>query len=254
MNRDPTSYKGTAVLACARLSNLVYELPIHIRRRIGSIIPCRTLTIRSLPTWNSRVIVATTDDAVYVVARGTVFTSWKSWKANLKVSRTRWMNGKVHSGFLAVQRKAKRVYQPILNRPENRDKDTVFTGHSQGGAVSFVATIDHSVRWSTPGNAANITFGQPRTADRKLCRSAEVRIGPMSTRVANGRDIVVGVPYVWQGYDHLRWFCQYRRKGKVHRRSQRPGAGWYTLTASVRKHFMKNYEQRAVINRNVVIP
>lgn len=253
MRRNPTSYRGKTVLTSARLSELVYELPGRIRREIGSIIACQRLTIRALPKYNSRVLVATTHDSVFVVVRGTVFTSWKSWKANLKIRRSRWMKGKVHSGFLAVQKKAKRVYRPILTKAENRNKDVYFIGHSQGGAVSFVAAIDHGVRWSTLDIAANLTFGQPRTANKTLCRSAETRIGATCTRVANGRDIVVGVPYVWQGYDHLRWLYHYRRKGKVRQRTQRPGAGWYVATASIPKHFMKNYRKRAAINRNVNI-
>ncbi|MDE2259240.1 MAG: hypothetical protein KGK17_02815, partial [Betaproteobacteria bacterium] len=93
------------------------------------------------------------------------------------------------------------------------------------------------------------TFGQPRTGNKQFCRIAEIRLGRNHSRVVNRGDIVVGVPFVRQGFDHVRDFLQYDDRGVVIRRQQKEGAGWFHV--NIPDHFMKNYSASADKNEAV---
>ncbi|SRR6266699_2948245 len=238
---------GQEALTCAGLSELIYELPYQIRLRIGGIVGNAQLAVRTIPHRNSRILVVASNTTVYVVFRGTVFGSLRSWQANLATNRKNWMNGKVHRGFLGVLKHAKPFFKPILAQRSNHTKEIYFTGHSQGGAVAFLAAMDNSRPIATSRLAKSYTFGQPRAGNRQFCRSAETRLGGSCSRIANGRDVVVGVPLVWQGYGHTRDFLHYNASGTIVRRRQSTGGGWFH--ASIRDHSMANY--RAFARKNV---
>lgn len=246
------AYDGKEALTCARLSELVYELPYRIRLQIGGIVRNAQVTyFRTIPHRNSRILVATSNTTVYVVFRGTVFRSLRSWQANLSTNRKNWMNGKVHGGFLGVLNHAKPFFKPILAQRSNRTKEIYFTGHSQGGAVSFLAAMDNCRLILTSRLAKNYTFGQPRAGDRQFCRSAETRLGGNCSRIANRRDLVVGVPLVVQGYDHIRDFFHYNASGKIVRRRQSMWGGWFHT--SLKDHSMANYLAFAKKNVGVTV-
>lgn len=245
---------GKQALTCAGLSDLAYRGPHQIRRqikRIAGIIGIATVAIRTIPHRNSRILVVTDSSAIYVVFRGTVMTSWPSWKANLTVTRTRWMNGKVHKGFLGLLNQARSFFKPKLAQISSRGKPIYFTGHSQGGAVAFLAAMDNIRLAITSRKAENFTFGQPRTGNKHFCRNAETRLRGNCHRIVNGRDLVVGVPFVLQGYDHIRDYLHYGVNQTIIRRRQAPGAGW--LSASVKDHSIANYLNAAQKNVHVTV-
>ncbi len=241
------AYDGQEALTCARLSELVYKLPYQIRLRIGEVVENAQVAIRTIPHRNSRILVATSHSTVYVVFRGTVSGSLRSWQANLTTNRKNWMTGKVHGGFLEVLNHAKHFFKPILAQRSNRTKEIYFTGHSQGGAVAFLAAMDNTRLILTSRLAESYTFGQPRAGNRHFCRSAETRLGGSCSRLANGRDLVVGVPPVWQGYGHIRDFLHYNASGTIVRRRQSTGSGWFH--ASVSDHSIAKY--RAFARKNI---
>ncbi len=248
MFSNPTAYAGGAVNVSAQLCALCYELPYLIRARIGGLLQVTALSIRTFRNGNSRVVVVVTDDAVYVVIRGTVFTSLKSWMVNLDFGKKQWMNGKVHAGFLQMHVQAKSFYMPIIRRQSSRDKQVLFLGHSQGGAIAYLSAVDRMRLGRVRQPVENVTFGQPRTGDRAFSRLAEKRTGGACTRVTNSRDIVVGLPSVIQGYDHFRFSFHYESGGNVVRRLQAPGAGWFNPMPSISNHSMKRYAARAQLN------
>jgi triacylglycerol lipase len=245
------AYVGKEALTCAELSELVYQMPYQIRLRISAIVANAQVTFRTIPNRNSRVLVAVSNTTIYVVFRGTVFSSLRSWQANLSTNRRNWMNGKVHGGFLGILNYAIPFFRPILAQPGNRAKEIYFTGHSQGGAVAFLAAMDNSRPISTSRFFKSYTFGQPRTANAYFCRSAEARMGSSCSRVANRRDVVVGVPLVWQGYDHIRDFLHYDSIGVVFRRRQATRAGWFH--ASIGDHSVTKYVSSAQKNVGVTV-
>lgn len=245
------AYVGQEAFTCAALSELVYRMPYQIRLGIGTIVRNAQVTFRTISHRNSRVLVAVSNRTVYIVFRGTVFKSLRSWQANLSTNRMNWMNGKVHGGFLRVLNQAIPFFRPILAQSSNRSKDIYFTGHSQGGAVAFLAAMDNSRPISTSRLFKNYTFGQPRAGNAYFCRSAETRLGTGCSRVANRRDLVVGVPLVWQGYDHIRDFLYYDANGTIVRRRQRTRAGWFH--ASIRDHSIANYRGFAQKNVGVTV-
>jgi len=159
--------------------------------------------------------------------------SWRSVYANLKVLRKIWRFGKVHRGFLGLLIVAKPFYLSNLQAHGGTQKDIFFTGHSQGGAVAFLAAMDNVQRGASYQGINNYTFGQPRTGDKSFCRRAELHLGSRCIRITNRRDIFVGLPLVSQGYDHTRDFFNYNSNGKITRKLQSAGAGWhgYSFTA-----------------------
>jgi len=245
------AYIGREALTCAELSELVYELPYRIRSRIGKIVGNAQVTVRTIPSKNSRILVAIGSTAIYVVFRGTVFKGLRSWQTNLATNRKNWMSGKVHGGFLGVLNLARPFFRPILAQCSNHMKDVYFTGHSQGGAVAFLAAIDNSRPISTSRISRNYTFGQPRAGNNQFCRSAEIRLRGSCSRVVNGRDLVVGLPIVLQGYGHFREYLHYGANGKITRRRQNMGSGWFH--ANINDHFMANYRALALKNVDVSI-
>lgn len=175
--------------------------------------------------------------------------SVKSWMVNLSTLRRRWFGGKVHRGFSGVLTRAKPFFGPKLAGAGARPKEIYFTGHSQGGAVAFLAAMDGTRPGRSARFAMTYSFGQPRAGNARFCRQAERRLAGRCRRIVNKNDVVVGVPLVVQGYDHVRDYLHYDRNGSVARRRQ--GAGWWGFSAS--DHSMTGYLKIANKNSNVVL-
>lgn len=233
--------KKDEILRCAEFSDIAYELPYKIWSILNAYTDVEQVNFRTIKRGNFRVVVVSTSDIIYVVFRGTVINSGRSILTDFKTLRTRWLKGKVHSGFLGLLIKAKPFYKSMLRRPENLDKGVVFVGHSQGGAVAFLAAMDNSFPKNVISRLGrSYTYGQPRTGNKEFCRNAESRLGDECTRIANGRDIVVGLPFKWQGYDHIRDYFHVSSK-TGYARYRRDSRAWPLFSSSIRDHFMKNY-------------
>jgi len=247
------SYDGQTALICAQLSDLAYKLPYQIRLRTNGIVGKAIIAIKTIQHGNLRVLTITTNTSVYIVFRGTDFSNKKSRQANILFLKKNWMKGKVHRGFLGLLDHAKIFYKPKVKQQINQTKNIYFTGHSQGGAVAFLAAMDNTRPASTAISATNYTFGQPRTGDKQFCRNAESRLGGDCLRITNNCDIVVGLPMVWQGYDHIRDYLHYNSRGALSRRHQRAGARWWNGFPSGKDHRMKNYLEASRKNIHVSV-
>jgi hypothetical protein len=259
MSSNPTSYRGPDVEACAHLSECVYEPTYKLRRRVRALALSRNWNLVDLVTISfqngeSRVMVAVTDDDVYVVFRGTVPTRWTSWRVNATgLGRRQWLKGTVHVGYLRMLMQAKYAYRRLVRSAANKLKPITFTGHSQGGAIAFLAAMDETRRRDPRAASSSVTFGQPRCGDRTYCRTAEGRIGTTHTRVTNSRDSIPGVPPVSLGFDHFRYWFHYTRRGKVRRRSQAPGGSRLFSLSGLLHHPMKKYVSKAAANQQTFL-
>lgn len=245
------AYFGNVALICARLSEIVYKFPYEIRRDVPKFFASKPqIATCSISKKDSRVLVVSSDDAIYIIFRGTV-GSIRSWMQNLKIRRKRWGKGKVHRGFLDIYSLAKPFITNNLHKPGNRDKHIYITGHSQGGAVVFLTSSSTGFTTGIPTPTATYTFGQPRTGDKPYCRYCETYLSLDNSRVANNRDLVVGVPFVWNGYDHTRDYLHFNAVGTIKRHRQSAGQSWPYW--SISDHKIPQYVTGAVINKNIII-
>lgn len=204
---------------------------------------------------NSRVLVVCRGDRAYVVYRGTniAFRSdycgtRRSVSANVKCKKLRWGSGLVHSGFLRIVRETESFVHHSIRRHSTDVREIFFTGHSQGGAVAYLAAMTFLLRSGTRSPFAVYTFGQPRAGDAQFSRDAEFRLGAIYGRVVNARDLFVGTPLIRQGYDHTREFFHFGPDQLVTRRMQSCGQGWPFSLGGFKDHSMDNYLRLCVHN------
>lgn len=247
---QPGSYNGPTARLCAELSFLAYALPGEIRRRVPHFVPNAKIAMRTSFLGNFRVLVIAGDTEIFIVFRGTVPSSIRSILPNLKIARTRWGKGLVHRGFLTLYRRAQPFITQQLQKYPAGSKEIYFTGHSQGAAVCYLGGMTFRSTHGLPNPGAIYNFGQPRTGNAAYVRDSEHQLGRRFSRLANGKDIIVGVPFVWMGYDHSREYLHYGANGKISRQTRAPGSGWPFFTASLHDHHMLQYLRRSQMNEN----
>lgn len=249
-----TAYDGTTARVCAQLSHLVYQRPGRIRRRLADVLEGPDSAIRTGPLGNVRVLFVSTPRDIFVVFRGTVPMSIRSVLVNLRVGRKRWCTGRVHRGFLGAQQGSLSFITRNLAKYGTVGKRLHFAGHSQGGAIAYISAVTFDARAGLPGPWAAYTFGQPRAGDAPFARDAERRLAGAYSRIANNRDLFVGVPFVRMGYDHTRDYLHYGGTWLVTRRRQAVGQGWPFLGGSLSDHGMLGYLRRSQFNEGRAPP
>jgi predicted lipase len=232
------SYNGSTARICAELSFNAYKSPGDIRQRIAELIPNAVVRVHNGLPGNTQVVVVSTAEAVFVVFRGTIL-SVRSFVANLGVRRTRWGNGRVHWGFLRIVAGASPLILQDLRDYQSSTKSLCFTGHSQGGAAAYLVGVTFALRTGLQAPSAVYTYGQPRAGDAQFSRDAEARLQRTLSRITNGRDVVVGVPFVRMGYDHIREYLHYGQGQIITRLRQSAGKGWPCM--SFADHSMLQY-------------
>lgn len=113
---------------------------------------------------------------------------------NMKTEFIESQIGKCHKGFFksfsSIQDKLSRVLE------KHKDKKTVLTGHSLGGAIALIAAsyiqFDQCV-----------TFGSPRVFDSKAVRLYSDLYGHKTYRYTMAGDFIVRVPWPFTGYRHV---------------------------------------------------
>lgn len=243
----PGPYSGDTARACAELSNLVYGYPALIRRRATTEFEFADVHIATTWLANSRVVIFSRAGEIVVTFRGTVRGA-RSWIVNFKAMRKRWGTGRVHRGFLRAFLRAWPFISARINDYQDGTKALYFTGHSQGGAVGLLAAFTFEISTGTQSPDAVYTFGQPRAGNKAFCREIEQRMARRISRVVNNRDVVVGVPFVRQGYDHFREYLHYGKRWKVTRRKLGIGETWKLSRGGVADHEMIQYLRRAHVN------
>ena len=248
------AYSGKLTHTCAQLSALVYELPGKIVYELPAIFKNNNYDYKIFPfvSKNSRLLMVSTHNSIFIVFRGTVFKSKTSWVQNLKIVKRRWIKGRVHRGFLGIYKRTAPSICNWLRKHYTDDKQIYITGHSQGGAVAFITAISSEIVPALPKPSNVYTFGQPRAGDNVTCRHTEQYLATDLSRIANKRDVVIGVPFVWNGYDHTCDYYHYNYFNNIHSKKQNPGQSWPFFTASITDHFMKNYLIGSAKNINIV--
>ncbi|KAJ9060186.1 hypothetical protein DSO57_1020346 [Entomophthora muscae] len=160
-------------------------------------------------TLDTRAIIATNSarKEIILAFRGTQTNV--NWAENLLFSHTP-INvaplATVHTGFKNIADAMAPEYiqalQLLLATPAYKDYDVVVTGHSLGGAVAQLASIqvhqDLDIEWE---RIKIVTFGQPRVGNIIFARWFNQK--PVTfTRVVHENDLVPHVPPLFTGYIH----------------------------------------------------
>ncbi len=105
--------------------------------------------------------------------------------------------GYVHRGFNECWQSVR----PVVERLLRGAKTISITGHSLGGAMAVLASLD------LPNVAEVVTFGQPRVGDQRFADAFDTSAPPL-TRYAYELDAVPWIPGYLAGYRHcgaFRW-------------------------------------------------
>ncbi|NDJ16051.1 lipase family protein [Myxacorys almedinensis] len=209
-------------LQCAILSREIYQDFASIRfSDFPSITP---ELISQADTDTQCAVFADGGNAIYIVFQGS--TSDLDWETNLEFKQElvdfkqeviqeqivqdkeqvypygaeSKSGAKMHKGFVTAYFS---VRDQIFNylRSRNVSRVTV-TGHSLGGALATLCTVDLQFNFSGQFAIDNYTFGAPRVGNDGFVESFNRRI-PDSFRFVYGMDIVAAIPRVWQGYRHV---------------------------------------------------
>lgn len=123
------------------------------------------------------------------------------WQSNRNAELADWLVGKVHEGFLLGWHEIRvPIRRALANLPQ---MPLHLYGHSRGGALAMLASID-----LLRPPATITTFGCPRAGNWTFCRAVEAtgaKITRYETRtlpVAGFRDAVPHLPPEAVGYDH----------------------------------------------------
>ncbi len=162
--------------------------------------------------------------------------------------------GKVHLGFYKAYRSVKEGILAYLNRPGNREKKIILTGHSQGGAIATLLAVWLRQRGFNVYRA--FSFGSPRVGDRSFARAYGAWLSGIYLRFVNEDDVVTKLPPVF--YRHVGRLILFDREGRVLHRSEgklRYKLLWLgisrrfkelkeELRGSLKAHSLKRYKEK----------
>lgn len=109
---------------------------------------------------------------------------------------------KIHSGFVDAYNSIREELIPIIaTLLQEKDRPIFFTGHSLGGALATLSSLDVSLGLNVPGTRISVsTFGSPRVGNNAFREIYDDQI-PMNWRLVAGGDIISRLPKV--GYAHV---------------------------------------------------
>lgn len=81
-------------------------------------------------------------------------------------------------------------------------KNILIVGHSLGGALAHIASLDMQFNFGDRMSISCVSFGSPRVFNHAGVASYNRRV-PNTVRVVNGSDPVPRVPFAEMGYEHV---------------------------------------------------
>ena len=142
---------------------------------------------------------------------------------------------RVHSGFIKAWKCVRDEVIPYLlfKYEETGLKNFIFIGHSLGGALAQLASLDFQYHMNKLENSFDIscvTFGAPRVGNYYFKSSRDKRV-PKTLNLINDEDPVFYQPWILLGY---------RRSGEV-RRIGRRSRLWLPSALRIKSHYLTNY-------------
>jgi len=135
------------------------------------------------------------DNDVIVVCRGTEVKQIADVKADLSISRTSAIQGKIHIGF---NHYVDKIWAGILTRgmdAKKNNKALWLTGHSLGAAMATIMAYRFATYDLGPTPSGLFTYGSPRVGNRKFINYFNT-LPFEHHRWVNDGDIVTKIPLV----------------------------------------------------------
>jgi len=134
------------------------------------------------------------EEDVIVVCRGTEVKQISDVKADLSISKTKTLVGKLHIGF---NHYVDKIWTNILVRgvdAKKKDKSLWLTGHSLGAAMATIMAYRFANYDLSATPAGLFTYGSPRVGDRKFVNYFN-QLPFEHHRWVNDGDIVTKIPF-----------------------------------------------------------
>lgn len=146
-----------------------------------------------------------TTDTIYVCFRGT--SSTKDKLIDLQLTTTRFLQEHVfvHKGFYdqyqSISKEIKHHIHNIL--AYYRQPNILCCGHSLGGALATICSVDLKFSVCAPNNVSNVTFGSPRVGNKHFRNLYASLINHKNSfRIADRNDPISYVPILYT-YHHV---------------------------------------------------
>lgn len=172
----------------AKMSNYCYNKPEFMR------VSFEEYDVKYYGYKGSDAYVLEDDVDMIVVCRGTEVKQFADIKADLSISKTSVMEGKLHIGF---NHYVDKIWTPILSRgvdAKKNNKNVWFTGHSLGAAMATIMAYRFAKYDMIPMPAGLFTYGSPRVGDRKFINFFNT-LPFEHHRWVNDGDIVTKIPF-----------------------------------------------------------
>lgn len=187
----------------------------------------------------------TTTDNIYVIFRGS--DAINDFLADINIFQTKLVlpyegqmdsasKVKVHSGFLSYWKIVRtQVLEELLNlHYQNPGANFIFLGHSLGGALAQLASLDFQFQHQDkviPPKITCVTFGTPRVGNSDFVVSRDKRV-PRTLNLVNQDDLVFYQPWEIFGY---------RRSGHILQIGKKPLL-WRPSIFRIHTHFLDSYQ------------
>jgi triacylglycerol lipase len=185
----------------AEASALVYVDDAAYVEAAFSRIGARRVVCRGfVPEAKSEAVVATFDDAAWIVFRGTEPNDPRDFLTDLDVRLAAFPGeGRVHAGFLAAL-DDRGLYAALAADFASVAGPVFLAGHSLGGGLAILAAARFVAEGVVPAARLRVVaFGCPRPGDAAFAAAYPVR----AWRVVHGRDLVPSLPPRRLGYRHV---------------------------------------------------
>lgn len=172
----------------AKMSNYCYNKPEFMR------VSFEEYDVKYYGYQGSDAYVLEDDVDMIVVCRGTEVKQFADIKADLSISKTSVMEGKLHIGF---NHYVDKIWTPILSRgvdAKKNNKNVWFTGHSLGAAMATIMAYRFAKYDLVPTPAGLFTYGSPRVGNRKFINFFNT-LPFEHHRWVNDGDIVTKIPF-----------------------------------------------------------
>lgn len=191
---DTSGHSAVNAVALCNAALLTYSDGTSVRRFLSK---WQFPDVRILRGFHTQGFIARQGNTLIVAFRGTEPINAGDWLTDINYHQCEILPsvpGLVHQGFA---RALEEVREPMLNAVAELSgggvTQTFITGHSLGGALAVLAA---SVLQSqgTRRIAAVYTFGQPRVGDSRFSMAFDAKLGTVTFRYVNDRDIVPHLP------------------------------------------------------------
>ena len=193
---DANGLNKINALALGNAALLTYSNQAGVQRFLQQ---WRFSAVELLRGFHTQGFVARQDDTLIVAFRGTEPINADDWLSDVNYHQRPLLPtvpGLVHGGFA---RAMEEVLQPLGAAVEKLSQGRVprlfVTGHSLGGALAILCAAVLQFHWSREVTAV-YTYGQPRVGDATFSDAFDGKLGTVTFRYVNDRDIVPHLPPV----------------------------------------------------------